>query len=79
MNLYIWNYMGGVTNSYHDGGGVVIISDKPPREAWDEHFPNYEDKDAGGLGNKYEDPDNHILVADTEEPQLFVFADSGCC
>lgn len=73
MNLYIWEYMGGVTDSYHDGGGVVIISDKPAREAWDDFLPNWKE------GNRWEDPDSTIKVPDTEEPRVVVFEDSGCC
>jgi hypothetical protein len=37
MKLYVFNYVGGITTSYHSGGGLMIITDRDPAEVWREY------------------------------------------
>ena len=85
MRLYVWNNIEGITDRYHDGGGVVMMTARPVQEVWDEYRER--------LGNEW--PDHSRLVdvrttlpeadyvsevAPKENKELFrVFPDSGCC
>lgn len=68
--LYIYEEAAcDVTDSYHGGGGVVIITAGDPQEAWEAG------NNAGDLG----DPDRVIEVPATENDAVIIFPDSGCC
>lgn len=70
MKLFIWEYVVGITNNYHDGGGVVIIADEYER-AWREEWPNWD--------GDVPEPDRTIPVGDDEQTGVYIFADAGCC
>ena len=71
MKLYIWNYLGGLTDNYHSGGGLVIVTDRDPNEAWREYT--------------YKGPLTELPTADaimevvSDKEQVWVFPDAGCC
>lgn len=71
MNVYIWEYEDDITDSYHDGGGVVIMSSLSAEEAWKAAFPNRE--------GDAPTPNRTIPVAGDTEEEFIVFPDSGCC
>ena len=53
MRLYVWNNIDGITDNYHDGGGVVMMTARPVQEVWDEYLES--------LVNAHKD---HSCVAD---------------
>lgn len=84
MKLYIYSDVVGITDNYHNGGGLVIITDRAPATVWHEHvdalpkssgmYPENIDPDA--LEGKLPD----LVVGIVERPErIFIFPDSGCC
>ena len=73
--LYIYESVDGLTTMYHDGGALLILTDRDPQaelEAADDWTERHK---APKLG----DPDRVIEVADTEENSVLIFPDAGCC
>lgn len=79
MKTYIWQYLDGLTDDYHDGGGLVIVTDRKPRAAL---IASIEPKWTHLVG-KYEalDLSHPDLVLDTPAANevVYVFPDRGCC
>ena len=85
MRLYVWNNIEGITDNYHDGGGVVMMTARPVQEVWDEYRES--------LGNEWPDHSHLVGIRTTlpeadyvsevvpkENKELFrVFPDAGCC
>ena len=73
MKLYLYQVaLSPVTNNWHDGGGVVVITDGDPDAVW---LKSNEGWDAAtALGT----PDL-VLETDATQEQVFVFPDAGCC
>lgn len=71
MKLYIWNYLEGLTDNYHSGGGLVIITDRDPNEAW-------RDYSSKGPLRELPEADTTVEVVSDKE-QVWVFPDAGCC
>lgn len=77
MKLYVYNYVGGMTNNWHSGAGVMMITDRDPVEVLREHAikgdPVYDDP--------FEDPEkpDFVMDVDSDEERVFVFPDAGCC
>lgn len=70
MRLFVYEYVFGLTRDYHSGGGVTIITDREPEEVLREVAYELE-----------EDPGVPVYVGDvdTDEEQVFIFPDAGCC
>lgn len=70
MKLFVWNYLIGLTDNYHDGGGLVIIA---------------EDLVEANLLVTSETEFNEVLplpdlTRECEGPvYIKVHADAGCC
>lgn len=76
MNIYIWNHLNHVTNSYHDEGALSVVARnldhaKELVKARLAHLEDLPDLDTR--------PDAVYTLADTEEPAVFIFPNSGCC
>jgi hypothetical protein len=70
MKIFIWQGVSGITDSYHDGGGVAVIAED--LEAARAHL--------GRSSAMKEAPDFVFeLKRGTKGPQTIVFPDSGCC
>lgn len=75
MKVFVWQYVDGVSQSYHDGGGTVVFAKdlQRARELLQE---------AGGVqkncGAFKEEPDYEASVYGQEE-KVFIFPDAGCC
>lgn len=67
MKLFIWEYLGCLTQSYHDGGGLVIIAEDLDRAK----VMN------GAIGDTV--PDKVYALKGKNEEAMFVFPDEGCC
>jgi hypothetical protein len=79
MKIYIWTYLEGVTNNYHDGGGVVIITNRDPQEVWDDCREKPR-ADFWGDCPELELPEADIVyTVDATEEKIIVFPDTGCC
>lgn len=73
MKTYIWQYVAGITDNLHDGGGIVIITSRSYNDAWKEHLAE-EDVECKELP----EPDLSYECTASEE-KVFLFEDSGCC
>lgn len=79
MRIYMWDMIDNLTHNYHPGGALVIISDKPYQDAWDDYL--------GGMQqDRYDEPIVSILPepdrsfdCDAEEECVLVYEDAGCC
>ncbi len=67
MKIFIWKQVDGITDNYHDGGGVVICA--------------ADLSSALALIGKDlpETPDRIYETSDGAKPEVFIFADAGCC
>ena len=76
MKLYIWEYLDGLTEAYHSGGGLVIVTDRTVNEVWDSYTPaEYPCK---GVLRKLPEADTTMEVVSDKE-RVWVFPDAGCC
>ena len=82
MKTYIYQYVSNVSNNYHSGGGLVIITDGDPQDDWNEYVDN--------VNSSLEEWEHNfeqstLPKADMEyecsatEKAVFVFEDAGCC
>ncbi|WP_067201191.1 hypothetical protein [Microbacterium sp. XT11] len=84
MKLYVFEYVAPVTRNYHDGGGLVIITDRDPLEAWRgselyvDPRKHYGKADWAEADIDLSSPDA-VYDVDADEERVFVFPDSGCC
>lgn len=75
MKTYIWQYVAGITSSWHDGGGIVIITSRPYNEVWKEYLIECEEEVEC---QELPEPDL-IYECSALEEKVFVFEDAGCC
>lgn len=72
MNIYVWDYTSPVNDSYHDGGGVLIVAPtlERARALWD-----------GDPKALTADPDYSWPTVDTYTgpTKVIIFPDQGCC
>lgn len=73
MRMFVWEYVDGITDRYHDGGGVVVIA-KDADRARDLLMAT------DGVSNKNftDEPDFSTSVG-TRKEKVFIFPDAGCC
>ena len=71
MKVYIYEYVLGITNQWHDGGGLVIITDRDPLDAYNA-LSDMPDR------TELPTPEN-IIDAPTATEKLHIFPDMGCC
>lgn len=67
MKIFIWEDIEDITNSYHSGGGAVVICESHDRAI--ELVPKLHN--AG--------QPNIIFEVDAPEEKIVIFPDSGCC
>lgn len=73
MKLFMWDFVGGATGSYHDGGGVVVIAETLER-AREMIAAEKEREKCEALT---QEPD---LVRECDGPEhISVHPDAGCC
>ena len=77
VRLFLWHYEDGLDDqSYHDGGGVVVVGHEY-EQAWRDYFPKWGDK-------PIPKPDREwplVLAAwpDKIKHEVIFFPDAGCC
>jgi hypothetical protein len=72
MKLFIWERVAGVTDSWHDEGGLTVIA--PTLERARELIEN---ECQGCTADKM--PPDLEICCDPSDEQVFVFPDAGCC
>ena len=73
--MYVWESVNELTNNWHDGGGLVIISNdlENARELLRQSIPLNKKCQALEI-----DPDYTASVV-AEKDEIFIFPDAGCC
>ena len=85
MRLYVWNNIEGITDYYHNGGGVVMMTARPVQEVWDDYRESlvnvYNDRSClVDIRTTLPEADYVSEVVPKENKELFrVFPDAGCC
>jgi hypothetical protein len=74
VNLYVWERLQGLTDSWHDGGGVVAVAADLGRAR--ELVRERAQGDCEGIG---EPPDYTYEVSDDDGERVIIFRDAGCC
>lgn len=83
MNVYVWEYIDGLTGSYHSSGGAVVVA-VSEEAAWaalvaEATKPAYEGDEPDHKPVRPEKP-SAVLVTDAGAvPMVFVFPNAGCC
>lgn len=74
MNVYIFEDCSDLTDSWHSGGGLVVIArDSDHVAELISSDPNIQLSDVDWQEVKI------VRAADDAEPAVYVFADAGCC
>lgn len=95
MKVFVWERIRGITDNYHDGGGLMILhtSLTSARRLWQKHREEYQGEFAAefgsdpGTGLKTDElieelpsPDMvFTIIKDGVEPKIVKFPDAGCC
>lgn len=74
MKAYVYERVEAITENWHDGGGLLIITDRGPAKAWREFVKGKSDEITRALPK----PDLVFATSATKE-RVIVFPDSGCC
>lgn len=80
MEVFIWERVGKVTDSYHCGGGLVIVDESLESAAasWLKYCEannlKSDHDESTGLG-----PPDATYETPNAEQRIFVFPDAGCC
>ena len=78
--LYVYEYVDGLTQSYHGGGGLMILTAGDPQEALNaQRAAEYAKYDDEPFLTELPEPTRVIEVVDTEADAVFEFPDEGCC
>lgn len=81
MKQYIYDYIDGMTDNYHSGGGLVIITAGDPQETLNRDY----ERDWAEFDSKFPAPtlpekaDHVYELAGTPAECVLIFPDTGCC
>lgn len=82
MRLYVYEYIEELTDRYHSGGGLMLITDKDPQEFYAEWVANNNASKSGWEDNypttELPEP-TYAVSTQATESKVFIFKDSGCC
>jgi hypothetical protein len=84
MKTYVWEYVSEITTNWHNGGGLLIITDGDPQTKWNEYRQEQidnEEYNADSLRTDLPEP-SLVYACDFDSGSLFsvmVFPDAGCC
>ena len=71
MKVFVWNYIGSLTDNYHSGGGLIVFAED---EARAKALAIAE----GVSFDESETPDD-VRVVDGGDEKVYVMPDAGCC
>jgi hypothetical protein len=77
--LYIYEAVDGLTESWHDGGAMVIITAGDPQEALDAARTEFYAPDYKPHLTELPEPSRVLDVGESEADAIFEFPDAGCC
>ena len=77
MHVYIYLDLDGLTENWHDDGGLVVVTDRAPLDAYNEHAAKPDAYPARPL-EKLPAPDN-VIKANSITERVYVFPNAGCC
>ncbi len=69
MKIFIWDYVGELTDNYHSDGGLVVIADNDVRAR----------ALAEEQGVKFDNEPYVSHGTDATEEKVYIFRDAGCC
>lgn len=86
MRTYIWKYLDRISNQWHNGGGLVIITGHNPDYDWKSYKSQmvenaeykWEKEDWEKLRDDLPEPD-FVYECESIAPKVLVFGDNGCC
>jgi hypothetical protein len=84
VKTYVWEYVSEITTNWHNGGGLLIITDGDPQIKWNEYRQEQldnEEYNADSLRTDLPEP-SLVYACDFDSGSLFsvmVFPDAGCC
>jgi hypothetical protein len=81
VKTYVYDYVSGLTTNWHNGGGLLIITDGDPQDAWKEFRQEHIDHEEYGADSLIIELPEPTLVYNCSgvEKQIFIFEDAGCC
>lgn len=85
MKLYVYEYIEELTDRYHSGGGLMLITDKDPQEFYAKWVANSnankspEDAWKDDLPMPVLPEPTYVANTDATEAKAFVFENAGCC
>ena len=71
MNIYIWDFVENLTDSWHNGGGLVVIHNSLDEAR---KFAALKENCSALTAEP-----TKVLVCESTEPLVYTFPDSGCC
>ncbi len=72
--MFIWENVGGLTESYHDGGGVLVIAGSLDAARERLKADNVK-KDS----EVFSQEPSYSVPVDAAEDTVIIFPDAGCC
>jgi UDP-N-acetylmuramate-alanine ligase len=74
MKLFVFQYIGQVSENYHSGGGLAIVAND------EEHVKELVQKEEY-IEVSEKDWEQVVIynISDNTEAKIFVFPDAGCC
>ena len=74
MKQYIWEYHAPITDRWHDGGGLMIITNGDYQEVWDKYF-----NELGLEGDSKLSIPDLMFNIESDVERVLTFPDVGCC
>ena len=72
MKVFVWNYVSKVSDSYHEGGGLVVFaSDETRARELANSIP--------GVALRVEEAPDEVRFVEGDKEAFFVMPDAGCC
>lgn len=75
MKVFIWERLSNVTTNWHHEGGCVVIAESLEKAREQLHIHGV----PVGSDAFAAEPDKTLPTGDFEDPDVFIFPDSGCC
>ena len=79
MKVYIYEYIENITENYHGGGGLVIITDRDPLDVFNEHVGERRADTGEPMRRDSLPTPGNIVEAVSATERIHVFPDAGCC
>lgn len=78
MRIYIWHSLYWLTDNVHNGGSVVIITDRHYNDAWAKYLEGVDNRNLH-IRTSIDEPPDLSYEVDEKTEMVFVYEDSGCC